>query len=39
MPKGETRNPVTIILLTLGTCGLYGIYWFYLVSKEINAAL
>jgi len=39
MPRGETRNPVTIILLTLVTCGIYGIYWFYLVSKEINAAL
>ncbi len=39
MPIGETRNPVTIIILTLVTCGLYGLYWFYLVSKEINAAL
>jgi len=39
MPRGETRNPVTIILLTLVTCGIYGIYWLYLVTKEINAAL
>lgn len=39
MPIGETRNSITVILLTLFTCGIYGLYWFYLVSKEINAAL
>ncbi len=39
MPRGVERNPITVILLTIITCGVYGIYWYYLVSKEINAAL
>jgi hypothetical protein len=28
-PTGEVRNPVTVTLLPLVTCGIYGYYWFY----------
>lgn len=37
--KGETRNVWTVILLTLVTCGIYGIIWVYNTAKEINAYL
>lgn len=34
--KGETRGiPVTIIL-TLVTCGIYGLFWHYWVTKELK---
>ena len=36
MVKGETRNPVHVLLLCL--IPFYFIYWLYTVSKEINAA-
>jgi len=39
MVKGVVRNPINVILLTLVTCGIYGIYWMYMVGKEVNAAL
>lgn len=35
-PIGEIRNPVTMLLLSIFTCGIYGIYWQYKVSQEIN---
>lgn len=31
---GERREPITVILLSLVTCGFYGIYWLYKVSEE-----
>ena len=31
------RNPITCILLSLVTCGLYGLYWFYCVVNDLNA--
>ena len=30
----KQRNIVTCILLTLITCGLYGIYWLVMMAKE-----
>ncbi len=39
MPRGIERNPVTVILLSIVTCGIYSIYWLYKVTSEINAAL
>ena len=39
MNKGTERNPITVILLSIVTCGIYAFYWFYLVTKEINDAL
>ncbi|WP_309714737.1 DUF4234 domain-containing protein [Armatimonas sp.] len=34
---GARREPVTVILLSLVTCGFYGIYWIYKVSEETLA--
>ncbi len=39
MPRGVERNPITVIIYSLISCGIYGIYWLYMVSKEINDAL
>lgn len=30
------RNIVTCIILTLITCGIYGIYWFIVITDEAN---
>ncbi len=38
MYRGITRNPLMIILLSIVTCGIYGIYWLFVVSDEINQA-
>jgi hypothetical protein len=39
-PKGEVRNPITIVLLSLVTCGIYGLYWFYFqLIPELRANL
>ena len=39
MPRGVDRNPITVILLSIVTCGIYYLYWLYMVTSEINAAL
>lgn len=39
MFKGKVRNPVVVILLSLITCGIYMIYWLFVVSGEINKTL
>jgi hypothetical protein len=33
---GEIRSPVTVSLLTLVTCGIYGIYWYYKSFDEMK---
>jgi hypothetical protein len=38
MNKGETRNPLLVLVLSIVTCGIYQIVWSYLVSEEINRA-
>jgi hypothetical protein len=35
-PVGEARNPTTVALLSIVTCGLYGLYWAYLVFEELK---
>ncbi len=39
MFKGKVRSPIAVILLTIFTCGIYGIYWFFAVTGEVNGAL
>jgi len=34
--KGEVRNPTTVWLLALCTCGLYGMYFIYLSNTELK---
>ena len=34
--KGEVRNPTTVWLLCMVTCGFYALYWWYLVGNELK---
>lgn len=34
--KGIYRSPAVVIILSLVTCGIYGFYWIYVMSREIN---
>lgn len=36
---GKIREPVTVIILTVVTCGIYGLYWFYTMMQDMNGAL
>src|SRR3954464_15444205 len=33
--RGKIRNPLGVIGLTLITFGIYGIFWYYFVNKEL----
>ena len=35
-PIGEPRNPTTVALLSLVTCGIYALYWAYLTFEELK---
>lgn len=35
----KKRSVLSVILLTLVTCGIYGIYWFIVVTNEIEEDL
>jgi hypothetical protein len=37
--RGPIRNPVTVTLLTMVTCGFYGIFAFYSMMSELKAYL
>lgn len=39
MQRGEVRNPVTVLILCLCTCGIYNLYWIYTILGEINGGL
>ncbi len=34
--KGEVRNPMTVWLLGIATCGLYFYYWWFLMGNELK---
>ena len=34
--RGLVRSPALVVILTLVTCGIYGFYWIYVMSKELN---
>ena len=34
----KERNVVTAIILTIVTCGIYGIYWFVVLTDDVKAA-
>ena len=36
---GEKRDPMMVVLYTLLTCGIYGIFWWYQTITEIKNAL
>jgi Co/Zn/Cd efflux system component len=33
---GKTRSPVTVILLSIVTCGIYALFWYYVTMEDIN---
>jgi len=33
---GKTRNPITVILLSLVTCGIYYWFWLYTTMDDLN---
>jgi len=35
---GKIRPPLQVILLTFVTCGIYGIYWYYVIMDDLNKA-
>ncbi|MGI8795722.1 MAG: DUF4234 domain-containing protein [Acidimicrobiia bacterium] len=35
-PIGTPMNPTTVALLSLVTCGIYGIYWAYKTGEELK---
>ena len=39
MQTGQVRNPFVVYLLTFVTCGIYGMYWIFQTSQELNDAL
>jgi hypothetical protein len=38
-PKGEVKNGMTILLISIATCGLYQMIWFIQVSGEMSRFL
>jgi len=38
MFKGETRSPLLVLVLSIVTCGIYQIVWYFMVAEEINRA-
>ncbi len=39
MQRGESREPVMTLVLTIVTCGFYYWYWMYKTCEEVNAGL
>ena len=37
--KGIVRSPIAVILLTVITCGIYGLYWIYAFANELKTYL
>jgi len=35
---GRTRSPVAVILLSIITCGIYSLYWHYVIMDDLNKA-
>src|SRR5260370_1783675 len=33
---GTPRNPTTVAILAIVTCGIYGLYWAYLTFEELK---
>jgi len=36
-PPGKVRNPAFVIIITIITLGIYGLYWQYQVFKDLKA--
>lgn len=38
MKRGEVRDPIMVLILSLVTCGIYNIIWIFKTGEEINQA-
>lgn len=38
MYTGKTRAPITVILLSIVTCGIYLYFWYYTIMNDLNKA-
>lgn len=36
MNSGKERSPILVAFLTIITCGIYGLVWFYQITEEIQ---
>lgn len=32
----QNRSVITIVLLSIVTCGIYALYWFYVTAQDLN---
>jgi len=39
MQRGEAREPVMVVVYSMLSCGIYNLYWLYLVCEEVNKGL
>ena len=39
MQRGEVRDPIIVTILSFVTCGIYNLYWLYMVLEEVNKGL
>ena len=38
MQRGEVRDPVMVLILSIFTCGIYNLIWLFKTGEEINQA-
>ncbi len=38
MQRGEVRDPIMVLVLSIFTCGVYNIIWLFKTGEEINQA-
>ena len=39
MERGEIRNPIMVLVLSLVTCGIYAIFWVIAACEDLNRGL
>ncbi len=39
MQRGEVRDPIMVVVLSMVTCGMYNLYWLYMAVEEVNKGL
>lgn len=39
MQRGERRDPIMTLVLTIITCGMYQFYWMFMACDEVNKGL
>lgn len=39
MYVGVIREPIKVIIFSIITCGIYGLYWYYITMEDLNSCL